>query len=170
MEIKVGIRVKVLVSPLPSRVYCSPENPFFPSLPESLPPSRPALYLYSFSLTLVSTLVRWRPKHSRRRSPRPPPSPLPFLLPPQLLFRPFSRPGSNLRPGCPSSECYFCNVLTDNRFSFCFHRLSGFAAVEETRYIYIYTVFFLLFFLPSSLCFIVRLRDLKNVDGGPVAG
>lgn len=56
MEIKVGIRVKVLVSPLPPRVYCSLEDPFFPSLPDSSPP-----YLLSPLSLSLSSLLRLFP-------------------------------------------------------------------------------------------------------------
>lgn len=87
-------------------------------------------------------------RRSRRRPPRPPPL---RFLPPQLLFRPFSRPGNNLRPGCSSSERYFYNVLTDNRFSFCSDRLSGFAVVGHRKsaiYVYICIHNFLPFTLP----------------------
>lgn len=169
MEIKVGIRVKVLVSPSPARVYCSPERSFssfffFPVL----------LFLF-FYLSLFLLLPRFSFYFDSVGTYTAAGDHLDNLLsssssvPTAVLF---SRSGNNLWPGYPSSGRYFCNVLTDNRFSFCFKRLSVLAVFHRNRKtmcIYICTCFF--FPYPSfHLFFIGWLWDLKHIDGGPVAG
>lgn len=82
MEIKVAIRVKVLVSPLLSWVYCSLENLFLSLLG---PFNRVFSVSSSSSAPLPSfwPLLRFgRDRHGRGRpAPRQPPS-LPRLLPP----------------------------------------------------------------------------------------
>lgn len=149
MEIKVAICVKVLVSPLPSRVYCSLENLLFLSLPgllhHVLPVLLPLLLLPRFGLYfgLVGTDTA-AGDH------------LDNLLLFLIFFRPdcysglFSRPGNNLRPGRPSSGHYVCNILTDNRFSFYSTDYRGLAVIDRRKItIYVHTVLFSLSFLSS---------------------
>lgn len=116
MEIKVGIRVKVLVSPSPARVYCSSErrfSSFFFFLTASSSSSSISLLLPRSYFDSVGIYTAAGDHLDN----------LLFLF--LFFFRPnccpdlFSLPGNNLWLGCPSSERYFCNVLTDNRV-FCF--------------------------------------------------
>lgn len=169
MEIKVAIRVKVLVSPLLSWVYCSLENLF---------------------LSLPGLFNRVFPVSSSSFAPAPLPSFWPLLrfgigtdtaagdlhLDNLLLFlvffRPdcysglFSPPGNNLRPGCLSSGHYVCNILTDNRFSFYSTDYRGLAVIDREKIAICIQFssrypFFHLFASPFSC------EDLKSIDGGP---
>lgn len=188
MEIKVGIRVKVLVSPLPPRVYYSPEDPFLLSLPGSLR-CVSCVFLFPLSLllllcVLVSSpslrlLLRFgrdptRPQAVTSTTPAPVSSSSSSSVPTAAVPIFFSRPGrNNLRPSRPSSERYFCNVLTDNRFSFCFTDYRKICDLRTQKNcdirLYIHGVSF-------SILTLIRLRSsflcrfLKNVDGGPAAG
>lgn len=124
MEIKVAIRVKVLVSPLPSRVYCSLENLPFLSLPVLF---LPLLSLPRFGLHFGSEGTDTAAGGHFDN----------LLLLFLIFFRPdcysglFSRPGNNLRPGYPSSGHYVCNILTDNRFSFYSTDYRGLAVIDR---------------------------------------
>lgn len=161
MEIKVGIRVKVLVSPSPARVYCSQERSFssvfffpvfccllflFSSLFLSLLPR------FSFYFDLVGTYTAVGDHLDNLLFL------FLFFFRPNCCFNLFSRSGNNLWPGYPSSGRYFCNVLTDNRFSFCFNRLSELAVFHGRKTAYICTQFFFpyssfhLFFVLSYGC------------------
>lgn len=164
MEIKVAIRVKVLVSPPLSRVYCSLENLLFLSLPgllhRVLPVLLPWLLLPRFGLYFGSVGTDTVPAGDHFDNLH--------LFP--IFFRPdcysglFSRPGNNLRPGCPSSGHYVCNVLTDNRFSFYSTDYRGLAVIDRRKItIYVHTILFSLSFLSS----LPRREGLKNIDGGP---
>lgn len=166
MEIKVAIRVKVLVSPLPPRVYCSLENLFFLSLPDSprcvlpvllrlLPLFLPRFGFY-FGSVGTDTAAGY----------------LDNLLLFLIFFRPdcyfglFSHPGNNLRPGCSSSEHYVCNILTDNRFSFYSTDYRVLAVIDRRKSaICVHSPslypFFHLFASPYGC------EDLENIDGGP---
>lgn len=166
MEIKVAIRVKVLVSPLLSRVYCSLENLLFLSLPgprhRVLPVLLPLLPLLLPRFGLYFGSVGTDTAAGDH---------LDNLL---IFFRPvcysslFSRPGNNLRPGCPSSGHYVCNILTDNRFSFYSTDYRGFAVIDRRKTaIYVHGQFSSLYPFFHLFCSLYGCKDLKNIDGGP---
>jgi len=160
MEIKVAIRVKVLVSPLPPQVYCSLENLLFLFL---VLPAAPFL----FSTPILPLLLpRFGLHFDSVGTDTAAGGHLDNLLLFLIFFRPdcysglFSRSGNNLRPGYPSSGHYVCNILTDNHFSFYSIDYRELAVIDR-RKIAIYTVLFSLSSLPS-LCLAVWLRRFQK--------
>lgn len=133
MEIKVAIRVKVLVSPLPPRVYCPLERITSFSLSSLL--SVAASFLFS-SLRSRLLLPRFSLYFGSEGTDTAAGDNLLLFL---IFFRPdcysgrFSRPGNNLRPGCPSSGHYVCSILIDNCFSFYSTDYRGLAVIDRRK-------------------------------------
>jgi len=128
MEIKVGIRVKVLVSPLPRRLYYSSgKPPCFLLLPGlhflfASSASSASLRLPLWFDTAAGTLP-----HDNFS---PPPFVIPLSSPSRAPFSPIlsSQPGNSLRLfglSLARSRRYFCHVLTDNRFSLSAESITG---------------------------------------------
>lgn len=153
MEIKVGIRVKVLVSPLPPRGLLLPgETPVLSSLLLPRLPGaggRPSSAAVSASLRLPLWFDIAAGDTTARQ---PSPDRHPFLLffpphsrRPSLLFsRPGNKPSAGASVSLACLECYFCNILTNNRFSLSTadYRGSRSPTAEKPRYVYVLYVRF----------------------------